>query len=150
MNKLFLLLALVVVLLSACASPTTTPVPAPKVSVENVWGRTSPSSAQNGAFYVTLRNTGSAADKLTAVKTTACGMAELHESYQLDNGTMGMRPVTGGVIDVPAGGSVELKAGGLHIMCMMKKVAFDKGVKIPLTFVFEKAGELSAEAEIRE
>ena len=41
-------------------------------------------------------------------------------------GAMGMRPVPGGVIDIPAQSQVELKASGLHIMCLGKRLVFDK------------------------
>jgi periplasmic copper chaperone A len=142
MKKIVAVVVLCAVL-AACAPA------AAKVSAENVWGRESPMVADTGAFYMTLRNPGSQPDKLTAARTEACGVVELHEMYMKDDGTMGMRPVTGGVIDVPAGGNVELKPGGLHVMCLQKKSEFKAGTKIPLTLVFEKAGEVKVEAEIR-
>ena len=52
---------------------------------------------------------------------------------------MGMRPVEGGSIEIPAGEKVELKIGGLHIMCIGKLVDFDSGVILPLTLEFEKS-----------
>lgn len=168
MKKTILLFAIIALALTACA-PAATPTPAakpmsaatstpaakpmsagPKISIEGVWGRPSPKMAAAGAFYMTIRNTGAQADKLIAGKSDACGTVELHESYQMPDGTMGMRMVTGGAIDVPAGGTVELKVGGLHIMCIQKKVEFTKGVKIPLTLTFEKSGNMTVEAEIRE
>ena len=149
MEKFFILLSWLLIGLTSCANPTPTAVPAPKLSIENAWGRMSPTMAQAGVFYLTIRNTGSVADKLTAAKSSACGTAELHESYMLANGAMGMRMLMGG-IDVPANGTAELKAGGLHIMCVDKKVEFNAGVKIPLTLVFEKSGEMNLVVEIRD
>ncbi len=119
------------------------------VAVENAWGRSSPSVATAGAFYMMIRNAGAQADRLTGVKSAACSMAELHESYMTEQGAMGMRPVAGGSIEIPANGSVELKAGGLHIMCMNKKVDFNPGTKVSLTLTFAQAGEKSIEAEIK-
>ncbi len=141
-----------VLVLAACATATPTPTlaPAPKIAVEGMWGRPSPKIAQAGAFYMVIRNTGAAADKLTAARSSACTTVELHESYQMSNGTMGMRPVTGGTIEIPANGQVELKVGGLHIMCIDKKVEFNNGVKLPLTLVFAKSGEINVQVEIRE
>jgi copper(I)-binding protein len=138
------------VVLAACASPTPTAIPSPKITIEETWGRPSPKVAQAGAFYMTIRNTGAVADKLIAGKSTGCGTVELHESYQMADGMMGMRLVTGGSIEVPANGKAELKVGGLHIMCIEKKVDFKSGVKIPLTLVFEKSGEMQVEVEIRD
>lgn len=142
------LLALFAILLSACASAT--PAPAPNIAVEGAWGRPSPKVAQAGAFYMTIRNTGAVADKLIAGKSSGCGTVELHESYPMPDGAMGMRMVSGGTIEIPAGGAVELKVGGLHIMCIQKKVELNAGVKVPLTLVFEKAGEMKIEVEVRE
>lgn len=142
MKKSILLIAAMVLVLAACA-------PSGGVSVESVWGRSVSQATANSAFYMTIRNLGGQADQLASVKTSACGMTELHESYMGADGVMGMRPVTGGKIDVPAGGAVELKAGGLHIMCMDKKIALDPGVKVSATLTFVKAGDKAIEIEIR-
>ncbi|MBI5304907.1 MAG: copper chaperone PCu(A)C [Chloroflexi bacterium] len=147
MKRVMLVVSVVVLWLVGCASPTPA---APKIAVEGVWGRPSPATAQAGAFYMMIRNTGSVADKLTAAKSNACGTVELHESYMMANGAMGMRMVTGGTMDIPANGQVELKVGGLHIMCIEKKVELKSGVKLPLTLVFEKSGQINVDVEIRE
>jgi hypothetical protein len=139
------LLVVAASLLAACGGKGTM-----SVSVEQPWGRPSPKVAENGAFYMLLKNSGSEADKLVGAKSPACAMIELHESFMNDQGVMEMRPVTGGAIEVPAGGSVELKVGGLHVMCMHKTDEFAPGAKIPLTLQFEKAGEMELEVEIRE
>ena len=142
MNRSIVMLAVTVFFLAGCAPPS-------GVSIEGAWGRSVPASTANSAFYMTIRNSGSQADQLTSVKSSACGMAELHESFMGADGVMGMRPVTGGKIQVPAGGSVELKAGGLHIMCMEKKGSFDPGVKVQATLTFAQAGDKSIEIEIK-
>lgn len=129
----------------ACGSSTDE-----SITVTDPWGRTSPVAAENGAFYMMLTNNGSEDDTLLAASTDACGMVELHEMYDKGEGVMGMRPVEGGSIPVPAGGSAELKPGGLHVMCMMKQVDFEAGTEIPLTLTFENAGELEVTAEIRD
>ena len=118
--------------------------------MEGAWGRPSPKAAMAGAFYMVIHNNGTEADKLLSAASSACGMAELHESYMMDNGAMGMKPVEGGFIEIPAGGSVELKVGGMHVMCMGKIADFSAGDKYEITLKFEKAGEIVVEAEIKE
>jgi copper(I)-binding protein len=108
---------LAVIALAGCAS-------AGGVSVEGAWARPSPKVADAGAFYMVIKNSGAQADKLVSASCPACGMMELHESYMMADGMMGMRPVEGGTIEIPAGGQVELKVGGLHIMCTQKADAF--------------------------
>jgi copper(I)-binding protein len=97
-----------------------------------------------------IKNNGSEADNLVAGDSPACGVVELHESYMTEEGAMGMRPVEGGAIEVPAGGQAELKMGGLHIMCINKLEDFELGAVLPLTLEFEKSGEMTIDVEIRE
>ena len=61
-----------------------------------------------------------------------------------------MRPVEGGGINIPAGGSTELKMGGLHIMCINKLQDFESGSNLLLTLEFEKSEPITLDVEIRE
>ncbi len=122
----------------------------PEIVIEEAWGRPSPKVATAGAFYMTIKNTGGEADRLLGAGSPACGAVELHESYMTEEGAMGMRPVQNGYIEIPAGGEVELKVGGLHIMCIDKLVEFETGTKMSVTLQFEGSGEMDVEVEIRE
>jgi hypothetical protein len=141
-------IVLAALLLTGC-TPATTPAPTAGIQVEDVWGRASPMMAAAGAFYMVIRNNTDAADRLVNAQSSACGVIELHESFQKDDGTMGMQPVTGGAIEVPASGTVELKPGGLHVMCLEKKAEFKDGDSYPLTLMFEKAGNMDVDVAIR-
>jgi copper(I)-binding protein len=138
-------LALFGLLLAGCQSSS-----GPEISIESAWGRPSPKVAPAGAFYMLIKNSGGETDKLIAGKSPACGVVELHESYMTEEGAMGMRPVEGGFIEVPANGEAELKVGGLHIMCIDKLENFEVGTVLPLTLTFEKSGDISIDIEIRE
>jgi copper(I)-binding protein len=139
----FLVIGLILLsALSACAPQ------APSVSVESVWGKPS-STAGAGAFFMVIKNAGSADDKLLSAKSDACGMTELHEMVKAADGTMKMQLVSDGVV-VPASGQLELKSGSYHIMCM--KMAADQltvGAKPILNLVFEKSGTKSVTVEMR-
>lgn len=147
MKKIWFVLFAVLLFTSACGSPS---APTPQITVEGAWGRNSPKVATAGAFYMVIKNSGDEADKLVNATSEACGMVELHESYMMEDGSMGMRPVTGGSIEIPAGGIAELKVGGLHVMCMEKKADFAIGDTYALNLVFEKSGEMTVEVEIKE
>ena len=138
-------LILLGLLLAGCQSAS-----GPEISIENAWGRPSPKVATAGVFYMLIKNKGGEADKLIAGESPACGVVELHESYMTDEGAMGMRPVEGGFIEVPAKGETELKIGGLHIMCINKLEDFEVGAVLPLTLKFEKSGDITINIEIRE
>ena len=125
----------------------------PKVIVYEAWGPSLPPVAPLGAFYMIIRNTGNEGEKLHSASSPACTTIELHESYAKPGGAMGamgMRPVPGGVIDIPAQSQVELKASGLHIMCLGKRLVFAKGTQLPLTLHFETSGEVSVPVLLRE
>ncbi len=137
-------LVVLVVLLAACGGGTG------EMEVSDVWGRTSPMAAANGAFYMTIVNNTGEDDKLLNAGADVCGVVELHEMYSRENDMMGMRPVPDGYISVPDGETVELKVGGLHVMCIDKLQEFTAGDTIPLTLEFEKAGTIEVTAEIRD
>jgi copper(I)-binding protein len=142
----FLVIGLILVsALSACAPQAT---PAPSVSVDTIWGKPS-STAGAGAFFMVIKNVGTADDKLLAAKSSACGMTELHEMVKAADGTMKMQLVTDGIV-VPASGQLELKSGSYHIMCM--KMAADQivaGAKPVLELTFEKSGTKSVTVDMR-
>ncbi|MFN7168084.1 MAG: copper chaperone PCu(A)C, partial [Pannonibacter sp.] len=71
---------------------------------------------------------------------------ELHEMAVID-GVMKMREMEGG-IPVPAGATVELKPGGLHVMFMDIKQPLKEGETLPITLTFEKAGTVTVDMPI--
>src|SRR5262245_1688090 len=99
------------------------------IQLENVWARRAPAmieggqssqgtgamTAGNGAVYVTISNRGSAADALLSASSNVANTVELHETVAQD-GKMVMRPLP--KIEVPAGGTLEMKPGGYHIMLL--------------------------------
>ena len=61
----------------------------------------------------------------------ACGMTELFEGYQTRWEPWACDRCQEVSSEVPPMGLVELKAGGLHIMCMDKKQDFTSGIHFP-------------------
>jgi len=143
-----LLAALVTALLPCLAMPAATaraaeaPAgaphvrPGPVVHVEQGWARFSPIPGRPGAAYFTLHGAATA-DRLTAVTTPIAGRAELHQ-HVMENGVMRMGRVA--AIAVPAGGTVVLKPGGLHVMLFDLKSTPKPGEAFPMTLAFEKSG----------
>lgn len=121
-----------------------------EITVENAWGRTSPMVADNGAFYLTITNGTDTDDELLSAAVDVCNTVELHEMYMMENDVMGMRQVPGGTIPVPAGETVELKVGGLHVMCIGKTADFQAGDTYDITLDFAEAGEMVVTADIRD
>lgn len=99
-----------------------------------------PNAKATGA-YITLTNTGPA-DKLIAAKSDVAKRTELHESLMVD-GVMKMRAVE--ALDLPEGGKIEMKPGGLHVMLMGLTRPLEEGEIVPITLVFESGAEIIVE-----
>ena len=73
------------------------------------------------------------------------GVVEIHE-MAMDGNVMKMRQVKD--IAVPAGGAVELKPGGLHLMFMNIKAPLAAGETVPVKLKFAKAGEVEVKMPV--
>ncbi|MBY0430299.1 MAG: copper chaperone PCu(A)C, partial [Rhodospirillales bacterium] len=87
------------------------PAWAADLDITRAWARL-PAGAPNGAAFMTIVNKGPA-DRLTGAKADLARTVELHTHVQ-EGDIMRMRPVP--AIDVPAGQTVTMKPGGLHVM----------------------------------
>ncbi|WP_208026956.1 copper chaperone PCu(A)C [Rhabdothermincola sediminis] len=65
----------------------------------------------------------------------------------MSGGMMQMREVD--AIEVPAGGTVELKPGGYHVMLLELAEPLTEGTMVPLTLRFEGFDPVVVEAEVR-
>lgn len=91
-----------------------------------------------GGGFVTITNNGHHGDVLVSVESPNAGHVELHEMAMVGE-VMKMRALNDG-IPVPAGETVELKPGGLHMMFMDVKEPFAEGATVPVKLVFKNAG----------
>src|SRR5690625_7002462 len=81
------------------------------IVIEEAGGRPA-AEGQMGVGYMQIRNSSSGTDTLTAVSSELARHTELHESYELEDGMMGMREIE--QLAVAAGSTVSLEPGGLH------------------------------------
>lgn len=111
------------------------------------WIRETPPTAPVRAGYLVLRNAGDGDLAVTGARSDAFGAVEIHEMAPSADGTMRMRPVK--TLTVPAGGSVELKPGGLHLMLFRPQRPLAAGDRVPLILQLADGGELHTELEQR-
>ena len=97
------------------------------------------------AVYLQIRNRGATADALLAASTPLARGAMIH-AQQLDGGIMRMRML--GRLVIPAGTTVAMHAGGLHVMLEAMSRAPQPGEQFPITLRFERAGELTVQAKV--
>ncbi|MET0568732.1 MAG: copper chaperone PCu(A)C [Hyphomicrobiaceae bacterium] len=115
------------------------------ITVVTPWARATPGGAKVGGAYLELKAAAGIEDRLVAAKSAAAGTVEIHDHIN-EGGIMKMRRVDG--IKLSGGQTVTLKPGGYHLMLMDLKQPLKQGGKLPLTLVFEKAGEVAVEALI--
>ncbi|MFM8899092.1 MAG: copper chaperone PCu(A)C [Burkholderiales bacterium] len=116
------------------------------IDIGHPWARPTAAGQAAGGGYLKLTNAG-AADRLLSASSEVAASVELH-TMTMDGNVMRMRQVEG--IDVPAGQTVELKPGGLHIMFMGLKAPLKVGDKFPLKLKFEKAGEVTVTVNVEQ
>lgn len=117
------------------------------LAIASGWARAMLPGQKAGGGYLTVTNNGAEADRLIGASSPAAGKVEIHTMEVVDD-VMTMRPVEGG-LEIPAGGSVELKPGGYHIMFMGVGEPFADGSTTPVTLRFEKAGEVELALPVR-
>jgi periplasmic copper chaperone A len=113
------------------------------LEVSNAWARATPGRSQTGAIYLTVVSP--TADKLVSASTPAAKKAELHTTT-MTGMVMKMRPLSD--LDIPAGQSVTLKPGGMHIMLTGLEKPLRAGQTFPLTLTFDKAGTRTVDVAV--
>jgi hypothetical protein len=136
---------LALALISAATASNALSEDVKSVSITKAWARATPGGATVGAAYGEIRNDGAEADTLVSATSPAAGRVEIH-THAHEDGVMKMRRLE--KLEIPAKGSVTLAPGGHHIMLFDLAGPLKAGDRLSLTLTFEKAGALSAEAEV--
>jgi hypothetical protein len=126
------------------------------IAIDDPWARTSAMSQTMGAAYMTITG-GDEDDRLVSasVSSDVAADVQLHETVTTGSdemsgmeGEMTMREVE--AIDVPAGETVTLEPGGLHVMLIDLVEPLEEGSTFDLTLEFESAGEQVVEVTVRD
>jgi copper(I)-binding protein len=114
------------------------------VQIENAYTRATVPGQMAAGGFMKIENKG-AADQLISASSPVSGEVQLHE-MAMEGNVMKMRQVKD--IAVPAGGAVELKPGGLHLMFMNIKAPLAAGETVPVKLKFAKAGEVEVKMPV--
>jgi copper(I)-binding protein len=114
------------------------------IKIEDAYTRATVPGQQVAGGFMKIENKG-AADQLISASSPVAGEVQLHE-MAMDGNVMKMRQVKD--IAVPAGGAVELKPGGLHLMFMNIKAPLTAGETVPVKLKFAKAGDVEVKMPV--
>jgi copper(I)-binding protein len=138
--------ALVVLLTALAPAAYGKDIHAGSLDITGPWSRATPKGAPAAAGYLTIKNNGTAADRLVGGSSDVASRLEVHE-MSMDNGVMRMRPLKDG-LEIKPGETVELKPQGLHIMFTGLKKALKQGDQFKATLEFEKAGKVDVDFDV--
>lgn len=114
--------------------------------IDHPWARPSFGASPNGAAYMSVTNTGSAAERLVGISGDVAERIELHATT-MDGDVMRMRPVSGGV-DIPPGETVRFAPGAMHVMLMGLKMPLKEGEAFPLRLSFAPGGDVEVSVHV--
>ena len=104
-----------------------------EVLIRDGWVQEGPPSQTITAAYMTIENQTNASIALTSASTEVAETVELHK-MELVDGIMKMHRVES--IEIPAGGTAELKPGGYHLMVIGLRKQLKAGDKVTITLQF--------------
>ncbi|SDW55539.1 copper chaperone PCu(A)C [Thiocapsa roseopersicina] len=117
-----------------------------EVSIGDPYARAVPPGQPNSAVFMSLENQTGENQALVGAESAVSEVVELHTHVEED-GMMRMRRIE--KIEVPAGETVTLKPGGLHVMLIGLKQPLEPGDTVDLTLTFEDGSRIPVEAPVR-
>ncbi len=114
------------------------------IEIGHPWARATAPGQGAGGGFLKLQN-GGAGDRLLGASAAVAERVEMH-SMTMEGDVMRMRQLD--AIDLPAGQTVALQPGGLHLMFMGLKQPLAAGSRFPMKLRFEKAGEVTVDVKV--
>ena len=133
---------------SASTTESSAPATDAAVTVTDAW--IPQPASDTSAMFGMVSNSGSEAVSITGGSAPDVGLVQVHEFVKEGNKEV-MQEVPGG-LEIPAGGSVELKPGSYHIMMMEVSADWQVGDEVPVTLEFtnNETVEVTAVVKARE
>lgn len=129
-----------IIVLTACGQTS-----GPPITAEDSWIREPAPGRNVAAGYVTIANHTEDDRRLIAAWSDNASAMEIHTMTRTD-GMMRMRKVD--AVDLPAGSTVRLEPGGLHLM-LRELSPVEAGNVIPVTLEFDDGSKLELAFSIR-
>ena len=108
------------------------------ITIDEPFARAVPPGQPNSAAFMTLQNSSDETLRILSASSNVSEVTELHTHTEVD-GVMQMRQID--AIEIPAGGTTELKPGGLHVMLIGLTQPLAEGDTVEVTLNFEDGSE---------
>ena len=135
-----LILSLILIFSSGCAGSD-------EIAIIDPWARPG-FQGDNSAAYMVIDNETDQGDGLIGANSDVAMITEVHLSKMDAEGNMSMERQD--LVGIPAGDSVALEPGGLHVMLMNLVNDLQAGDRFELTLEFQRAGDITVEVEVKQ
>ena len=141
MRRTLVVMAVLALVAGACGGDDAT------LDVTEAWSRAA--VGPNGVVYLTIEG-GDADTALNGVSVSSdvAAAAEIHQTVMRDDGTMAMTGIPH--VEIPAGSTVMMVPGGMHVMLMELAEPLELGDTLDVTLTFDNGTELITTAEVRD
>jgi hypothetical protein len=129
---------------AVCALGSVSFLASAQVIVKDAWVRATVAQQQATGAFMQIQSNKEV--RLLSVQTEIAGVAEIHE-MKMENNLMKMREVAN--LEIPAGKTIELKPGSLHLMLMDLKGQVKPGDKVTLKLKFESKDKKTEIVEVK-
>lgn len=141
MNPLIAIIAALAVVLA----PVLSPAAENGIVVRQPWIREAPPPARVLAAYMIIDNTGAAPASITRITSPDFQRTELHRTL-IKDGVASMAPVA--TLQIPAGESVALLPGGMHLMLFDPLRPLHAGDSVTLVIHDSAGGRITVQAAV--
>lgn len=117
------------------------------LTITDPWAKAK-EEGMTGVFGI-IENAGSEPVTIVSGASDAAEAVELHETVDDGSGQMVMQEAEGG-FEIPAGGSLELKPGGSHIMLMGLTGALAAGDEVSIDLTTDSGDTLTVDALVKD
>lgn len=111
------------------------------LTISHGFTRAMPPHAPVAGGYLSITNAGARDARLTGAQSPVAARVEIHE-MTMNGSVMKMRALPDG-LPIPAGQTVQLAPGGVHLMFIGVTAPFVEAQTIPLTLSFDQASDIS-------
>lgn len=115
------------------------------LTVSSAWVRMAPPVLKTHGGYFTIANKSHHPQELVKASSANYEVVEMHMSRVVD-GVATMQRLES--IEIPAGGKIEFKPGGMHLMLLGAKKPLEPGAMVPIKLGFRDGSELAIEAMV--
>ncbi len=142
MTKIYTVLVMASLLLTVGCSQKETQKPSAELQTQQRAEYVRPAAeGGNTAAYFTYQNQLDVADTLLSIQAESVGMAQVHETYETEDGMMGMREIKQLVVQPQK--QAIFKQGGMHIMLMNVGSSLQLGDSLAIRLEWAEAGAVT-------